>query len=48
MLSLFECITRCLSLSMEEIKLFAIVNRIFHVSDFVRLLVVYFKYGIIL
>ena len=33
MLSLFECITRSSSWSLEEIKLFAIANWIFHVSD---------------
>ena len=37
MLSLFECITRFSSLSMEEIKLFPIVNYIFHMSDFLDL-----------
>ena len=44
MLSLFECITRFSSLSIEEIKLFAIVNWIFHVSDFLRLFIMSFKY----
>ena len=48
MLSLFEFITRSSSLSMEEIKLFAIVNLIFHVSNFLRLFMKYFKYGLIL
>ena len=48
MLSLFECITRFLSFSMEEIKLFAIVNWVFHVSDFLRLFIMSFKYGPIL
>ena len=48
MLSLFECITRSLSLTMEEIKLFTIVSRIFHVSNFLRLFVTSFKYGPIL
>ena len=47
MLSLLECITRSSSLSMEEIKLTAIVNPI-HVSDFLRLFMVSFKYGLIL
>ena len=47
MLSLLECITRSSSLSMEEIKLTAIVNPI-HVSDFFRLFMVSFKYGLIL
>ena len=48
MLSLFEYITRSSSLSMEEIKLFAILNRIFHVSDFLRLFMMSFKNGLIL
>ena len=47
-LSLFEWITHSSSLSMEEIKLFAIVNWIFHVSDFLRLFMMSFKYGLIL
>ena len=36
------------SLSMEEIKLFAIFNWIFHVSPFLRLFVMSFKYGLTL
>ena len=48
MLLLIECITRSSSLSMEEIKLFAIVNWIFHVSKFLRLLMMSFKHGLIL
>ena len=44
-LSLFECITCFSSLSMEEIKLFAIANWILHVSDFLRLFMS-FKYGL--
>ena len=48
MLSLFECITRFSSLSMEEIKLFAIVNWIFHESDFLRLFMMPIKYDLIL
>ena len=36
MLSLFECILRSSSLSLEEIKLIAIVNWIFHMPDFLR------------
>ena len=47
MLSLFECITCSSSLSLEEIKLIAIVNWIFHVSHFLRLFDV-FKHGLIL
>ena len=38
MLSIFECITRSSSLSMKKIKLIAIVNWIFPVSDFLRVL----------
>ena len=48
MLSLLERITHSSSLSMEEIKLFAIVNWIFHMSDFLRLSMMSFKYGLIL
>ena len=48
MLSLFECITCSSSLSIDEIKLFAIANRIFHVSHFSRLFIASFKYGLIL
>ena len=48
MLSFFECITHSLSFSLEEIKLIAIVNWIFHVSEFLRLFVMCFKYGLIL
>ena len=48
MLSLFECIIRSSSLSMERIKLFAIVNWILHLSDFSRLFNMSFKYGLIL
>ena len=44
MLSLTECITRCSSLSMKEIKLFAII----HMSDFLRLFMMSFKSGLIL
>ena len=47
MFSPFECTTRYSSLSMEEIKLFAIINIIFDVSDFFRLLMFSFKYGLI-
>ena len=34
MLLLFEDISRCLLLSLEDIKLVAMVNWVFHVSDF--------------
>ena len=48
LLYFFECITHSPSLSLEEIKLIAIVNWIFRVPDFVRLLMMSFKYGLIL
>ena len=48
MLSLFECITRSLSLFMEEIKLFSVVNWIFYVSDFTRSFVMSFTDCLIL
>ena len=49
LLSLSECIKRSwLSWSLEKIKLIAIVNWIFHVSDFLRLFMISFKYGLIL
>ena len=48
MLSLFQCITRSSSMSSEDVKLIAIVNLIFHVSDFLRLFRMSFKYGLIL
>ena len=47
-LSNFECITRSSSLSLEEIKLIALVNGIFHLSGFLRLLIMPFKNGLIL
>ena len=37
MLSLFECMTCSLPLPLEEIRLIATVNSIFHLSDFLRL-----------
>ena len=46
MLSFFECITHSSSLSLEEIKLLAIVNWIFYVSDFLKLFMMSFKYGL--
>ena len=48
MLSLFESITCSSSVSLEEIKLIAIVNSIFNVSDFLRLFMMSFKYGLLL
>ena len=48
MLSLFECITSSSSLSLENVKIIAIVNWIFYVSDFLRLFMIAFKYGLIL
>ena len=47
-LSLFERITCFSSLSMEEIKLFAIVNWIFHMWVFLRIFLMPFKYGLVL
>ena len=47
-LSISESITCSASLSMEEINLFAIVNWIFHVPDFLRLFVMPFKCRLIL
>ena len=47
MLSLFVCITRSSLSSKEEIKLFAVANLIFHVSDFLRLSKMSFKYYLI-
>ena len=49
MLSLFEeWITYSVSLSMEKIKLSAIVKWISHVSGFLRLVMMSFKYGLTL
>ena len=48
MLSLFECTTCSSSLSMEEIKLFVIVNWIFYVSDFLRLFMMLFEHELTL
>ena len=48
MLSLFECIAHSWSLSVEKLKWFAIVNWIFHVSHFLRLFMMSFKYALIL
>ena len=48
MLSLFDCITCSSSLSLEEIKLIAMVNWILCVLDFLRLLVMSFKHVIVL
>ena len=45
MLSIFECITCFLGLSMKEIKVFAIINWIFYVSDFLRLFIIFFNGG---
>ena len=47
MLPLSECITSSSSISLGEIKLIAIVNWILHVSDFLRLFMLPFKYGLI-
>ena len=47
MLSLFECIIRSSPVSLEEVKLIAIVNWIFYISDYLRLFIMYFKYDLI-
>ena len=46
MLSLFECTTCYSSSSMEEIKLIVIIW-IFHASDFLKLFLMFLKYGLI-
>ena len=48
MLLFSECIIRSSSLALEEIKLIPIVNWIFNVSDFLRLLWMHFKRGLTL
>ena len=48
MLSLFECIKRSLSVFSEDIKLIAIVDWVFHVSNFWRLFSILLSYGLIL
>ena len=48
MLSLFECITYSSSLSLEEIKSVAIVIWILHALDLLKLLLIFFKYVLIL
>ena len=48
MISLFENITRPSSVSLEEIKWIAIVDWIFHVSGFLRSIMIIFRYGLIL
>ena len=45
MLPLFECITYFLSVSLEDIKLIAIVNWILQTSDFFEIICDIFKYG---
>ena len=47
MLSLFKCIICSSSLSMEETRLIAIASWIFHVSDFLGVFMMSFKYGLI-
>ena len=47
MLSLFECITCSSSLPIDELKLIAIVNWTFHVSNFLKLLMTCFKYNLL-
>ena len=48
MLSLFQSIPHSFSFYIEEIKLFAVVNWIFHISYFFRLFMMFFKCGLIL
>ena len=48
MLTFFEFITHSSSVCLEEIKLIAIANWIFHVSDFLRSFIVSLKYGLTL
>ena len=48
MLSLFEFISRSLSVFLEDIKLIVIVNWTFRVSDFLRSFMISFKYVLIL
>ena len=48
MLSLFQWITNSLSFPLGEVKLIAIVNWIFHVSDNLRLFMKCRKCGLIL
>ena len=47
-LLLFECITHSSSSSLEEIKVIAIVNWMFYVYDFGRLIIMFLKYSLIL
>ena len=47
MLPHFGCIIRFWQMSLEEIKLITVVNWFFHVSDFLRVFMMYFKYGLI-
>ena len=47
-ISLFKCITRSSCLSLEEVKLIAIVNWIFHMLNFLKLFMMSFKYSLIL
>ena len=47
MLPHFRCIIRFWQMSLEEIKLITVVNWFFHVSDFLRVFMMYFKYGLI-
>ena len=47
-LSLFECITPSSSLSLKDTRLIAILLWVFHVSTFLRSLMIFSKYGLIL
>ena len=46
-LSLYECITCSSLVSLEETRLIAAVNWIFHVLYFLRLFMISLKYGLI-
>ena len=48
MLSLFEYITQSSALPLKGVKLVAIFNGIFHVSDFLRSFMISSKYGVLL
>ena len=48
MLSVLEYVTRSSSVYLEEIKLIAIINWIFHVADLLRSFMISFKYGLTL
>ena len=47
MLLLFECITRSSKISLEYINWVSDVKWNFYVSDFLRIFIISFKYGLI-